>query len=251
MKKIILFSFLTLALFLLSSQASLAGTWKSPNPPFTDDLMAGNCILVNTVAEKDATHVYTLNPDNTIDINQSYHERWDRNARCDEIQFHVDYSTPISRLNSWLDSVAFSWYENIGTTHFKGQTVSTSRHEWFFVDQNGIHRIPDWLTGLSWGLLIGDRISIPAAHTEAFYEKVAIGTPLNFGEGQYADKIHDIWLEGDEDFSALPASMQEELNTVIAQADVFNECAFEWTSVFPGNPWNSLFDWSWMQRNTG
>jgi len=143
MKKIIVISAVAVFLFVLSAHSSAASTWKSPYAPFTDDLKAGNCTLVNTVAEKDSTHVYTLNPDNTYNLNWAYWERWRRNARCDELQFHVDHSTPISRLNSWLDEVAYGWYADIGNTHFKGQTVSTSRHEWFFVDQNGIHRIPD------------------------------------------------------------------------------------------------------------
>lgn len=254
MKKNILFSVLAVTLFLLSGKPSAASTWKSPYPPFTDDLTAGwnsNCILVNTPSEADATHVYTLNPDNTIQINQSYYTKWERNARCDEIQFHVDHNTPITRLNSWLDSVAYGWYANIGNTHFKNQTVSTSRHEWFYVDQSGIHRIPDILTAWSWGLLMEDRISIYSGHTDAFYKYAPLGAPLKFSEGRYVNKIHDIWKEEDRNFSTLPSRLASSIrNNTYGYSKIFSSCPSNCgsdTDRFCGN----LLDWRWYQSNPG
>ncbi|PIY95469.1 MAG: hypothetical protein COY66_06760 [Candidatus Kerfeldbacteria bacterium CG_4_10_14_0_8_um_filter_42_10] len=250
MKKIIIIFAAAVFLFVLSIQQSAAGTYIDPQTGH-DDYAAGNCIMVTTRAEADNNHVYTLNPDNTIMLNFYYSAYWSRNARCDELQFHVDHNTTGAVLINWLDSVARSWYDNIGSSHYKHQTVSTSRHEWFFVNEDGIHRIPDWLTALSWGLLINDRYSIPANHTTDFYDSVTIGAPLNFSEGQYADKIHDIWLEGDDDYSTLPERIEEEINLVKAQANVFNTCTFSWYSAYPGNPWRNLFDWTWMLHNPG
>ena len=224
MKKIISVTSILFVLFLVSVKQSNASPWIPPQGLGTEFLEAGDCILVNTVAEKDANHVYTLNPDNTRAINQSYVMRWSRNARCDEIQFHVDHNTPISVLNNWLDNVAYGWYANLGSTHFKGQTVSTSRHEWFYVDQNGIlQRIPDWLTSLSWGLLVSDRLSVSPYHADKFYEFVTIGPPLGFNDGQYAVIINNIWKNGSTDYTGLPPRLADEFSrpTYLTCSDYF------------------------------
>lgn len=264
MKRIII----GLALFALLAPVAQAGTWKSPHYPY-GDLTLGNCALVNTQSEANATHVYTLNPDNTIAINSAYMSRWDRNARCDEIQFHVDHNTSINRLTNWLDETAYGWYANIGTSHFKNQTISTSRHEWFFVDVNGIHRIPDWLTALSRGLLINDRISIPPAHTEKFYELAEIGPPLLFSSiekgqtqwlGPWSEKVYNIWKNGDRDYTTghppMPSRLVEELGRRTDCASFAGSCSilFESCQYIPYTPpdeYENLLDWSWMLRNPG
>ncbi|MBU0706935.1 hypothetical protein KKG41_01025 [Patescibacteria group bacterium] len=248
MKKLLIFTIILFFAAVLTPQAD-AATWKDRIFP-AEPYMAGDCFMVDQPSEADETHVYTLNPDNTNELSMSYLMRWRRNARCDELQFHVDHNTPLSRLNAWLDEIAYGWYANISTSHLKHQTVSTTRHEWFYIGDNGIHRIPDWLTGLSWGLLIGDRISIPSNHTEQFYNTVALGTPLSFNDGTYASEIDSIWHDGITDYSDLPDSMVEEIDLVMGQMNPFTDCSFGW-GAFPGNPWRNLFDWSYMLRNPG
>jgi hypothetical protein len=234
-------------------QPAQANTWKSPSYPYTDDLVVGNCTLVDTLAEADDTHVYTLNPDNTTQLNRAYYEHWDRNARCDELQFHVDHNTPISRLTTWLDETTYGWFANIGTSHYKDQTVSTSRHEWFFINESGAHRIPDWLTALSWGLLIDDRMSI--YQTDAFYKYVTIGAPLQFAEGQFADKINAVWKDEVRDYGNLPARLGEEIKDWTlpernSYMNAFESCEFD-LGRRGFNPHDNLLDWSWMLSNPG
>ncbi|MFA6392248.1 MAG: hypothetical protein WCW66_05915 [Patescibacteria group bacterium] len=234
------------------SQPAQAKIWRSPSYPY-GDLVVGHCILVDTISEADDTHVYTLNPDNTTAINFEYYEHWNRNARCDELQFHVDHNTPIIRLREWLRGVAIGWYQNIGTSHFKNQTVSTPSHEWFFIDEAGAHRIPDWLTALSWGLLMYDRISIGLPVSGDFHKYVKFSTPLNFGDGNYADKVSSIWLENDTDYSTLPNRLVEEINRKDADSSypVLGNGVCTYPGTYPGDPYRALLDWGWMLRNPG
>lgn len=208
------------------------------------------CTLVNTRSEADASHVYTLNPDHTIKLNDAYYAVWSRNARCDELQFHVDHSTSLLRLTQWLAAEARSWSENIRGSHLNNQTVSTPRREWFFI-QNGVaRRIPDILTGWSSGLLVGDRYSIYDG--DYFYAHVTIGSPLRFSEGRYADEIHGIWKEGNNDFSMFPTKLASQIDyyhTTSGYGNIFTSCSYNIN--FPGDPMAALLDWSWMQRNPG
>lgn len=254
MKKLTLFAIATA--FLFSATTINAGTYPSSDGE-TQITVAG-CTLVTTPAEADSSNVYTLNPDHTILLNNSYFTYWGRNARCDELQFHIDHSTPISRLNSWLNGIALGWYQDIGSTHYANQTVSTSTHEWFFIKDGVARRIPDLLTAWSWGLLLGDRLSIPAAHTTAFYNSVTIGAPVDFSGGQYYKKINSIWLEGDRDYSTLPESMSTIIDKFVeskwagsdpTDGGIFGRCIYR--SLSPGDPWAALLDWSWMARNVG
>ncbi len=249
MKKILLASTLFLLIFLIAPRVN-AATWKDKYD-VTEPYMAGTCYMVDQQSEADATHVYTLNPDNTYELNQSYYKHWYRDARCDELQFHVDHNTPLARLNAWLDEVAYGWYANLSATHYNHQTVSTSRHEWFYVDENGIHRIPDWLTAMSWGLLTADRLSIPEPQTNRFYELVTIAAPLNFNDGKYADKINDIWKNHDRDFSTLPSKIASEINSyTFGYHKIFTSCPTSCGGLT--DRWcGSLFDWRWVYDNPG
>lgn len=256
MKKLLILTFIISGCLLLLPNLTKAGTYEDPNDP-NEVYKAGECIMVDTRSEADSSHVYTLDPGHTKQCNDKYVNNWRRNARCDELQFHVDHGTSLSRLQSWLVGVAKSWYSDIGTTHFKHQTISTSNtvnHDaaWFYVDADGIHRIYDWLTALSNGLIVGDRLSIPADHTTVFYELVTIGTPLGFNDGQYATKIDTIWHEEDRDFSILPTPMADELNYYVIESSsqsVFEECQLYCRPYVDGHA--ALLDWDWMQRNPG
>lgn len=253
MKKLSILIFL--GAFLLLVPTANAGTWLAPGSAH-DPFIVGNCTLVNTSSEADSTHVYTLNPDHTKLLDDAYSRYWQRHARCDELQFQIDHNTPLSRLNSWLDGVAKGWYDNIGTTHFNNQTVSTSQHEWFFIKDGVAYRVHDILTGWSWGLLIGDRISIPPQHTQYFYNTVTFGNSLHFSGGTNADKINNIWKNEDRNFSSLPTRLADQITMFHEDArasggygSIFEVCTFQ--STFPGDPFYSLLDWSWTQRNPG
>ncbi|MDD5342466.1 MAG: hypothetical protein PHI73_03985 [Patescibacteria group bacterium] len=225
-----------------------AATWQDKYH-FPEPYMAGGCIMVNLRSEADATHVYTLNPDNTYYLNYEYRQRWSRNARCDELQFHVDHNTTRERLVSWLNSVASDWYKNIGSSHFKNQTVSTTKNEWFYIDSAGAHRIPDWLTSLSWGLLIQDKLTIEATMTGLFYKNVTIAPPLQFNDGQYASKITAIWKNGDRDFSTLPVRLADVLEGyTYGYPKIFTSCPSPCGSPTDRNC-GSLLDWRWTYSN--
>ncbi|MCH7492617.1 hypothetical protein IID19_03445 [Patescibacteria group bacterium] len=253
MKKLTLFAIATA--FLFSATTIYAGTYPSSDGE-TQITVAG-CTLVTTPAEADSSNVYTLNPDHTILLNNSYFTYWGRNARCDELQFHVDHSTSISRLNSWLKSVVRGWFSDIGNTHYANQTVSTLNHEWFFIKEGVARRIPDILTSWSWGLLVGDRISIPRAVQADFYELVTIGAPMEFSGGQYSEKINSIWMDGNRDYSSLPESMSTIIDKFVeskfagspTDGGIFERCTY--ASLYSGDPWRALLDWSWMARNVG
>ncbi len=261
MKRVWLALAVGVSVTLVFAGSASAGTYLSPYAPYEDGYKAGDCTMVTTRGEADATHVYTLNPSNTVNLNLSYLYYWGRNARCDELQFHVDHNTSIARLNSWLKSVVVDWFKNIGTTHYNNQTVSTTwsnghGYEWFLVRDGAIHRIPDWLTALSWGLLMNDRLSIPVGVHEEFYDNAPLGAPVSFNDGPYATKIRSIWQNGDRDFSTLPASLATEINSFLSGGGgrsgnwgVFTSCSyqFSWSS----DPYGVLLDWSWMLRNDG
>ncbi len=251
MKKSLLLVASMFAMVLLASPA-YAKSWigsdgKTP-------LKVTDCTLVDTRTEADATHVYTLNPDFTNRLNYQYWQYWYRNARCDELQFHVDHNTTLTRLGEWLESRALARYRDMANSIYEGQTLSTSSHEWFFVQDGVLHRIPDALTGWSWGLLVGDRYSIPDRHNLSFRQLVTIGSPLNFDEGQYATTINSIWKQGLRDYSSLPTRMGD-LITGFEKGNppywngIFTACSY--TASFSGDPSQNLLDWSWMLRNPG
>lgn len=229
----------------VAAKLSQAATWKDDN---NQPMKAGSCTLVDTKAEADTTHVYTLNPSNTLNINRLYVTHWTRDARCDEIRFHVDHNTSSVRLDSWLSDTAMGWYKNIGATHFRGHTVSTSQHEWFYIDTEGAHRIPDWLTASAWGLLIDDRISIPVGHTATFYKYVKIASPIKFQDGMYATKMNAIWKNSDRDFSVLPSRFASEITWANGTREVFTQCNY---NADHGDPRGVLLDWHWMKYNPG
>ncbi|MBU0706934.1 hypothetical protein KKG41_01020 [Patescibacteria group bacterium] len=251
MKKLIYIIILFFVVVLTPFDSVDASEWTQGN----DYYMAGDCYMVDTPAEADATHVYTLNPDHTNNLNQAYYNNWQRQARCDELQFHVDHNTTLTRLNTWLREIAIGWYQNIGGSHFEGQTVSTSRHEYFLVQNGVIRRIPDWLTAMSWGLLVKDRLSIPYAHTEVFYSSISLGTPLPYSEGNFVDDMNSIWQEGSRDFSDLPERLGDEIDFFARYRSsggmVFANCAFAYPTAYPGNPHSDLFAWDWMHLNPG
>lgn len=249
MKFVMYLAFGLLALFPAAVQAGtyLDGQGNPLTVGFND------CIMVDTMAEADTTHIYTLNPDNTNNLDLYYNRYWGRSARCDELQFHIDHNTPIYRLRDWLNGVANSWYQNIGATHYNHQTVSTARHEWFYIDENGAHRIPDWLTAMSWGLLIKDRLSIPIDVTDLFYNNVTFTAPMQFNDGQFADEIYSLWKENNPDYSTLPKTMQTEIDGFIDgsssmfDAGIFRDCSLAW----PRGAYQDLLDWRWMLSNPG
>lgn len=241
----------------LSAQPAAASAYSTSPYDSSSPYTIAGCTMVNTKAEMDSSHVYTLAPDVLYTLNNSYHELWNRNARCDELQFHASHSTSNERLRVWLIDVAKGWFRNIGSSHFKGQTVSTSRHEIFFIDGNGAHRIYDWPTAMSWGLLIGDRVSISSVLTEPFYDSVKFAAPLSFTDGLYRDAFHDVWRDGERDLTAFPGRMADEIEMLMGDEDnvqlttreVFKDCDYVYSS--PGDPYGALFDWGWMDLNEG
>ena len=232
---------------------ALAKTYLAPDgtKPYT----IGSCTLVNTRSEADSTHVYTLNPTYVDTVNSYYRNYLERYAKCNELQFHVDHSTPLPRLQTWLASVYKGWYTNMGTSPYNNNTVSTPRHEWYFI-QNGIaHRIPDVLTAWSWGLMIDDRKS--AYNTQYFYTLINYGAPLNFNNGPYADIIRSMWKDGSTDTSQLPTKLATQINTYLntpgrtyTEPSIFKRCYFDITSGTSLTMVN-LLDFKWMQNNPG
>lgn len=210
-------------------------------------LKVGVCALVNTKSEEDATHVYTLNPDNVRAINALYRLYFFRDARCDEQQFHVDHNTSLSKLETWLSVKLKSRFQS---GQYNGQTISTGRREWFYIDNGQARRIPDWLTALSHGLLVADRLSWPK--DRSFYGNVKIGKPLDFTSGQYAEKINAVWKNGDRDYAVLPTRLATDIQSLVDRQEPY-------TSVFAGCTFFSargdrrgeLLDWSWMLHNPG
>lgn len=239
-------SVLAFALFTTTVQAK---TYTAPDGK--SDVTISGCVLVDTSSEKDSTHVYTLNPDHVWQLRLLYLTHWNREPRCDELQFHVDHNTTLSRLSTWLRDTAYTWYRQLGSTHFNNQTVSTGKHEWFFVQNGVLRRIPDILTGWSWGLLAEDRLSIPNDHTDYFYAHTMLGSPLNFSGGSYTSTIHSIWKDGNRDYSSLPVKLRESIDTLVSgYADIMNLCGWHGASS-TDRSFGDLYDWSWMQRNPG
>lgn len=240
--------------FLTTLLAGIAFTTPVQARTATDDegapIVVGGCTLVTTQAEADATHVYTLNPTHVQRLNYLYFRLWGRNARCDELQFHVLHNTTTTRLRSWLNELAFSRYRSIGTSHLVGTTIGNNGM--YLVKRNGIHKVPDLLTAFSWGLLPEDRFSIPLEQRTTFNAVVTKGAPLAFSKGPYADKIFAIWKNGDRDFSSLPARLAARMeNYVNGYPKIMSSCPTSCLSSTDRNCESPFFDWSWTHLNTG
>lgn len=210
----------------------------------------GNCILTNNPAEANASHVYTLNPDFTLLLNQSYLDFWGRNAGCNELQFHVNHNTPLPRLKQWLRDTARGWFEHMGTTHYEGQTLSTSRHEFFLVKNGVLHRVPDWLTALSWGLLISDRYSIGGAVTDVFYQTATFGAPLQYTQGKYVAEVEQMWKHRIYNYTRLPTRLSNEIKQFTEgrnTGSIFLDDSF--AARYSSDPYAQLYDWDWMTNN--
>ena len=67
-----------------------------------------DCKYSTTLSDDSTVRVksmFTLNSDTDKylnDVYNAYYDNWGRYPRCDELQFHLDHSTPLSRLTSWL-----------------------------------------------------------------------------------------------------------------------------------------------------
>lgn len=216
---------------------------------YGDPVVVSGCTLVSTQDEADAMHVYTLNVANVQDINSKYHSQWGRNARCDELQYHVLHNTTQRRLREWLNTVAFSWYRSIGTSRLVGTTIGNEGM--FLVQRDGIHRVPDLLTAFSWGLISWDRFSLPRDQRTTFNAVVAMGDPLEFSDGPYAEKIRAVWQDGDRDFSTLPTRLADALDTYVnGYPKILSSCpTYKLGGTDRGQ--YTYFDWQWTKANPG
>jgi hypothetical protein len=246
MKKILFFP---LILVLLALPLKIeAGTY--PTGQFDDTpLKAGNCTMVNTEAEKSVTTVYTLNPDHTRSLAYQYRNVWHREARCDELQFHVDHNTTINCLRLWLIEVEKERYRNMGTSIYNGQTMSTPRYDWFLIKDGKRYHIPDLPTAYAWGLLVQDRISVSSFLTDYFYEHVEDGGALNYTDGQYFEQIDDVWRNLNFSQSTFPTRLQEELETQFSQNafTYINPCSID---LYIRGAYCKLLDFGWTSQNS-
>lgn len=210
-------------------------------------LKVGDCTLVNDKSQENATQVYTLNPTYVSNIDAIYYTYFRRDARCEELQFHIDHNNPVRKVEKWLIKTVTN---RMKSGYYNGNTVATkSRGEWFWVDNNVAHRIPDWLTGLSNGFLRSDRILLTLKLSDLFLHNVAIGAPVAFGDGAYADKITSIWKNGDRDYTSLPQRLAEEISLYETRAGVFTRCVYR--SYYVSQGYDIDLDWSWMLHNPG
>lgn len=184
-------------------------------------ILVGICALVDTKSQEDSTHVYTTNPDYVQRIGVLYVRYFFRNPRCDELQFQIDHNNSLAKIEAWLSSRVAA---RLASGYYNGQTISTDKHEWFLMENSQAHRIPDWLTALSNGLLIDDRLSFYNGMTTTFYANAKIGQPVQFNDGTYATTIVSIWKNSDRDYSALPTRMATEINTLADSLSVFTTC---------------------------
>ncbi|MFH0853859.1 MAG: IPT/TIG domain-containing protein [bacterium] len=63
--------------------------------------------VLNTFSTGSVTDLY-LN-----EVYNAYQTAWERVPRCDELQFHLDHSTPLERLKTWLGEVEQARLENL------------------------------------------------------------------------------------------------------------------------------------------
>lgn len=190
------------------------------------------------------------NPDRQTLVNAAYLAIWGRDARCDELAYHVTKETSLKKLRSWLRSRAEAWYADLSAGPLKGQTVSTGRHEWFFVSGGELHRIPDWPTALAWGLLIDDRREIPIGMTDAFYRLAPLGRPLNFSDGPYAAAIHNMWKKRKTLPSSLPPRLKNEISRLSDNGSYGNIFLINTYVPRSGNDASAkLLDWAWLAGN--
>lgn len=242
--------FIAFCLLLAGGLRASAAVWvRGDGTPIT---VAG-CTLVNKQREADATHVYTKNVELTRAINQLYRQLFYRRASCGELQFHALHATSTKKLTAWMLKKSTAWFRSVAGTVYQNRTVSTDRGDWFFLSNGVAKKIPDWLTAVSWGLLMEDRIELPSVLTDLFYANVPFSALLNFSDGPYAATTRSLWLDGTTDTSALPARLAAEVATFRdgnGWPSAFH--VFESTSYIKrsaSDPYATLLDWTWLAGN--
>lgn len=188
-------------------------------------------------------------------INSVYQFWWNRTARADEIQFHQIHGTSIQRLEDWVRSIR----ENLNVdgryqiSDLEGHTVSKPRHAGgeFYLIQNGErHRVYDYPTAIAYGLNWGDRIGLPVwsdEHLNYVLNAFPEGEPLQFGEGPYADYVHEMWHDGRTEVT----EESDYINELITSAHCYltdkeKDTCTGWHSPGTHGQLMSLFDWTFL-----
>ncbi len=184
-------------------------------------------------------------------INSIYNFWWGRDARADEISFQQSHNTSIWRLENWVRSVRTNL--NLGgkyqTSELEGQTVSVPRAQGggMYLIQNGQrHRVYDYPTAVAFGLNYTDRVSLPndVPHLNYILNAFPEGEALQFGEGQFADYVHQMWNNNRTEVTEESPFFNEFLTDSVCLL-TSSDCP-EWESPGISSQLHSLFDWSFL-----
>lgn len=250
---------LSLAAFVLVA-VGIIGT-VSATPVFAKDLGYAGLARVSD-SEKNSQTVKARTLDEVRNINRLYFNEWGRDARVDELQFHVDHVASHAVLTAWLEDnpqAPCTLYNaacryNVGTEQIDrlaGHTVSTDAHEFFFIKDGKRWVIPDFPTMNAWGLLFNDRWSTIGPATAYLKSHYPLGGTLNYADGVYHDEIQTYW--SGRDGNAVPETLPEAMQDLFVQTMDSNVIYGDWhwlgvqtSSSWVGYSYNNLLDWSYL-----
>lgn len=196
-----------------------------------------NCTDIKSVTTEDETR---LNK-----INDLYLDYYRRNARCDELKTHFEKKTKLSKLRKHFRKTITGWFSNLTASPLKNRTVAVDNN-WYVVKRDGVFRIPDWPTGLAWGLTLDSRFVLPKDLVAQWRKATGEVALLPFTSGPYATMIRDVWWNDATPSTILPVKVRNEL-TRLRDRGVFIETTYQ--PERQDDPFVKYFDWSWMKAN--
>jgi len=129
-------------------------------------------------------------------IDNSYMQIWHRHARCDEVRFHLDHGTSREKLEAWLQQVKVQKLgEAYGNNTFIAPSTGNLNNDaTWWLDTSGVaHRVYDWPSMMSWGLLLEDTYSMPAEELGFWNRVVPKGSIMDYTTGPYYEQVQNYW----------------------------------------------------------
>lgn len=159
--------------------------------------------------------------DEVNNINNIYREIRGNNARCDELDFHVQHVTPHDVLRNWLTEtlgikVLSASVVNVNVGDLEGKTIlDRSNGKLYLIKDGARHWAPDVLTMASHGLIYEDGIVLENYQVSS----IVLGYQLKYWEGKYYRTIEVVLREGNKEaIRFLPARLNEEVEKLADRA---------------------------------
>lgn len=118
-----------------------------------------------------------------------YKQEFGRSIQCDELEFHLQHSTPHDKLQTWLNAqTAGIWWDNL-TSKYDGQVIYNAT-DMFYVTGGKLYHIPDLMTALAYGFNLDDATMVSdLTVTDDRQYALSEAPDLNIWDGIYFRKV--------------------------------------------------------------